>query len=582
MQEAGYENKEIQIQQEIPEANGQGAQIPPAQNEAYGDFIVKYVQNIHGPIDFVSDASFQIINEMFGVVYVPLGEIEPLEINSYTYNSIPKCYTYMDTEALAASGIHRLQNHPYLKLLGQGTVVAVIDSGIDYQNPVFRGSGGSKIQYLWDQTLEGEDNRVPYGRLFTKEDIDRALAQENPLETVPSADENGHGTALAAIAAGNAVTAEDFSGVAPEAGLIVVKLKPAKRYLREFYLYPETAEVFQENDVMLGIAYANRFARMLGMPLSVCLGLGSSQGAHEGTSPLCQYLDYVTGFTQISVSAAAGNEGNARHHYTAELSSQNREAVAELKVAELESGFTMELWGTPPETYVVSVQSPTGETLEVSRYLGTGTQRLSFVFVETQILVNYVAIERQTGNPLVYFRFLHPAAGVWKIRVRLEDGQTSRFHIWLPVTGLVSADTYFLEPSPYNTVTSPGDTREGITVTAYQHRDNSLYLNASRGFAPDGMVTPELAAPGVGIKVPTLTGGYGERSGSSLATAQTAGVAALLFEWAIIRENELFFSGTSVKNYLLRGASRESGMVYPNPEWGYGRMDLYRTFELLT
>ena len=340
--------------------------------------------------------------------------------------------------------------------------------------------------------------------------------------------------------------------------------------------------MFQENDVMLGIAYANRFARMLGMPLSVCLGLGSSQGAHEGTSPLCQYLDYVTGFTQISVSAAAGNEGNARHHYTAELSSQNREAVAELKVAELESGFTMELWGTPPETYVVSVQSPTGETLEVSRYLGTGTQRLSFVFVETQILVNYVAIERQTGNPLVYFRFLHPAAGVWKIRVRLEDGQTSRFHIWLPVTGLVSADTYFLEPSPYNTVTSPGDTREGITVTAYQHRDNSLYLNASRGFAPDGMVTPELAAPGVGIKVPTLTGGYGERSGSSLATAQTAGVAALLFEWAIIRENELFFSGTSVKNYLLRGASRESGMVYPNPEWGYGRMDLYRTFELLT
>lgn len=574
---------ETETQQEIPGGTEASAQIPPAQNEAYGDFIVKYVQNMHGPIDFASDGSFLAINEIFGVVYIPLTDLREIEITSYSYNSIPKCYTYMDTEALNASGITRLQNHPYLNLLGRGTAVAVVDSGIDYRNPVFQNSGGSRILYLWDQTLEGEsDPRVPYGRLFTKEDMDRALASEAPLEIVPSQDTNGHGTALAATAAGNAVPEENFSGAAPEASLIVVKLKQAKAYLREFYLYPESAEIFQENDVMLGVAYAARFAREMGTPLSVCLGIGSSQGAHEGTSPLCQYLDYLMGFTRISVSVAAGNEGNARHHYTATLSPQSREATAELRVAERESGFTMELWGSPPETYVVSIQSPTGETLEVSRYLGTGTQTLSFVFVETKILVNYVAIERQTGNPLVYFRFLHPAAGIWKIRVRMEDGQTSQFHIWLPVTGLISADTYFLESSPYNTVTSPGDTRESITMTAYQYRDNSLYLNASRGFTPQGIVTPQLSAPGVGIRVPLLTGGFGEASGTSLATAQAAGTAALLFEWAIIRENERYFSGTSIKNYLQRGARRDEGMAYPNPEWGYGRMDLYRTFELLT
>ena len=59
-------------------------------------------------------------------------------------------------------------------------------------------------------------------------------------------------------------------------------------------------------------------------------------------------------------------------------------------------------------------------------------------------------------------------------------------------------------------------------------------------------------------------------------------IAALLFEWAIIRGNEPFFSGNSVKNYLRRGAVREEDMQYPNPEWGYGRIDLYHTFELLT
>lgn len=558
-------------------------EIPPAQSERYGDFIINYRQNIHGPGNVVSNASFQVINEIFGVVYVPVCQIGELEINSYSYNAIPKCYTYMDTEALNASGINRLQNHPYLMLRGAGTAVAVIDSGIDYRNPIFQNAGGTRIRYLWDQSLEGgEDDRVPYGRLFTKEDIDRALSSETPLDIVPSTDENGHGTRLAGIAAGNFVPEESFSGAAPEASLIVVKLKQAKQYLREFYLFPEDAEVFQENDVMLGIAYANRFARELRVPLSICLGIGSSQGAHEGTSPLCQYMDYMMGFSQVSISAAAGNEGNARHHYTAILTPDGREAVAELRVSGEERGFAMELWGETPETYMVSLQSPTGERLEVSRYLGTGTQKLSFVFVETQVQVNYVAIERQTGKPLVYFRFLQPAPGIWKIHVRMEDGQSSPFHIWLPVQGLISPDTYFLESSPYNTVTSPGDARESMTVTAYQYRDNSLYLNASRGFTPSGDVTPQLAAPGVDVRVPTLTGGFGNSSGTSLAAAQAAGTAVLLFEWAVIRENQLYFSGTSVKSYLQRGARREDDMVYPNPEWGYGRMDLYHTFELLT
>ena len=96
-----------------------------------------------------------------------------------------------------------------------------------------------------------------------------------------------------------------------------------------------------------------------------------------------------------------------------------------------------------------------------------------------------------------------------------------------------------------------------------------------------GMITPHLAAPGVNVKVPLVRGGFGTRSGTSISAAQTAGIAALLFEWAIIRDNQPFFTGSSVKYYLQRGARREENMQYPNPEWGYGRVDLYHTFELL-
>ena len=564
-----------------------GAQTEnPAQSQRFGDFIVKYMQNVQDTMELFPGASFRAINEIFGVLYVPLESMGEIEVTGTSYNSIPKCYTYMDMEAAGESGINRLHDHPYLKLRGKGTAVAVIDSGIDYQNEVFRNAGGSRIAYLWDQSLEEESDmgaaKVPYGRLFRKRDIDLALDSENPFSIVPSRDTNGHGTALAGIAAGNMVQGENFTGAAPEATLIIIKVKPAKQYLRNFYLYPPEAEVFQEDDVMMAIAFAIRLAKELGVPLSICVGIGSSQGAHLGTNALSQYVDYVANFSQVSVSVAAGNEGNTRNHSTGIFSQEREKIVTELRVAEREQGFTMEFWGEPPEIYELSIQSPTGEILEVSSSIGSRTQELSFVFVETKVYVNYILIERQTGYSLVYIRFFHPASGIWKIFTQGKNKQNVQFHMWLPVEGLISQDTYFLEPSPYTTVTAPGDARNSITATAYQHRDGSIYIAAGRGYTPNGMVTPHLAAPGVNVKVPLVRGGFGIRSGTSISAAQTAGIAALLFEWAIIRNNQPFFTGSSVKYYLQRGARREENMQYPNPEWGYGRVDLYHTFELLT
>ena len=297
--------------------------------------------------------SFQAINEIFGVLYVPLESMGEIEVTGISYNSIPKCYTYMDMEAAGKSGINRLHDHPYLKLRGKGTAVAVIDSGIDYQNEVFRNAGGSRIAYLWDQSIEDEeqnqsgreseaengdadnlpeegdditDTEVPYGKLFRKKDIDRALDSEDPFAIVPSRDTNGHGTALAGIAAGNMVPGENFTGAAPEATLIIIKVKPAKQYLRNFYLYPPEAEAFQENDDD-GHCFCDYPGQKLKLPLSICLGIGSSQGAHLGTNALSQYVDYVANFSQVSVSVAAGNEGNTRNH-SAAFFSQGREQIA--------------------------------------------------------------------------------------------------------------------------------------------------------------------------------------------------------------------------------------------------------------
>lgn len=585
----------------------------PAQNEEYQSYIVKYNQSIQGPIENMVDGTFLLLENYYAILYVPEGIAGQVQIDSYSYQTIPKCFTYMDLESLAASNVLRLHNHPYLSARGRGTLIAVIDSGIDYTHPVFRdtefgadipveglpGMIPSKIRGIWDQTVTGDFRNpdpdmaagngsvsvlqqfAPYGRVYSNEEINRALASEDPYAVVPSRDEDGHGTMLASIAAGRLIANENFSGAAPEAALLIIKLKPAKQYLKDFYLLPEEAQVYQEDDIMAGAAFAIQCAKYYQMPLSICIGLGTSQGAHLGQGALAQYLTYINGFPKNAVSLAAGNEGAARHHFGGRLEPGEGTQTVELRVGERTSGFAMEFWGETPEEYLVSLQSPIGETLEICSSLGAGDQELSFIFVETRVLVNYVEVESRTGNTLIFFRFFSPASGIWRFQIRGRGNRGAAYHLWLPVQRLLSEDTFFLASTPDTTITAPGDSIDSMTATAYRARDNSLYVEASRGYLADGAQKPVLAFPGVDVKAAVPGGGYAIASGTSMAAAQCAGISALLQEWAIIKENDPYYNGNSVRHDLVRGAVQNENRPYPNADWGYGRADLYRTFESL-
>ena len=100
-----------------------------------------------------------------------------------------------------------------------------------------------------------------YGSEYTNENLNAALNLEDPLETVPSVDENGHGSFLASVAAGTALPLQDFSGAAPKSEIVAVKLKPAKENLRDFFLIRESAVAYQETDIMLALRYLLQCAR---------------------------------------------------------------------------------------------------------------------------------------------------------------------------------------------------------------------------------------------------------------------------------------------------------------------------------
>jgi len=57
---------------------------------------------------------------------------------------------------------------------------------------------------------------------------------------------------------------------------------------------------------------------------------------------------------------------------------------------------------------------------------------------------------------------------------------------------------------------------------------------------------------------------------------------ALIMEWAALKGNYTTITGRNIGGLLNRGASRNPNMVYPNPIWGYGKLDLYGLFRQLT
>lgn len=553
-------------------------------SEDYGDLIFENEQ-IPDSIKSIQDFCYENINNIYSVAYLPLSLLPDNLIQQYSYSIYPSCFGLMDIGSLDESGVTRIQSSPYMKLTGQGVLVGIIDTGIDYLHQAFKNSDGTtKIITIWDQTINNT-NLVPegfyYGSEYTQDQINLALDSANPLSIVPSTDENGHGTALAGMAAGTRNEGEKFSGVAQDAKLVIVKLKTAKQYLKEFFFIPPDAICYQENDIMQGIKYLVNISRKLERPISICIGLGTSQGAHNSQSPLSTYLTSISTQRGIGISIAAGNEGNRAHHYSGTVDPTIGYDTVELKVGPDNKGFAMEIWGQSPNIFSIDLLSPTGQYIPRIPARLKETRELNFIFENTRVFVDYELVEEQSGGEIILVRFQNPMEGIWRFRVYSTINIEPNFHIWLPITNFLTEGTRFVKPDPYYTLTSPGNAIIPIVTAAYDYRNRGLYIFSSRGYTISNVVNPTLAAAGVNMTVPSINNTYTSYTGTSISAAFTAGVVAMLLEWGVVKGNQSQLDTLQIKNFLIRGARRDSNMVYPNREWGYGILDVYNAFSTL-
>jgi subtilisin family serine protease len=552
-------------------------------SEEYADLLIVYSGDM-SVFDAFPDGTVHILNYLYAVVNVPVSRINENIIAELGYSVMPTCYGIISQESLEASGIIRLRNIPNFNLRGQGVLLGIVDTGIDYTNPIFQyADGTTRIEAIWDQTIQSEiiPESLGYGSVFTKEQINEALKSENPLELVPVTDPIGHGTMVAGIAGGNEVPESNFYGVAPDSEFIVVKLKQAKRYLRDFFFIPEDAPCYQENDIVAGIDYLLSESIRLNKPIVIFLAIGSSQGGHDGKGALSNIISINASRQGTAILVAAGNEGNERHHYFGMIDTTTGVDTVELNVGENVRGFSMELWGQTPSLFSVDILTPTGEYVPRVAVNRNTNRVITFIFEQTVIYLDYQIVESESGDLLILFRFDRPTPGIWRFNVYGRGDFNPSFHIWLPMKGFIPDNTYFIRSDPYTTVLSAGNADAPLTITAYNVVDNSLYLNASRGFSRLGVITPELAAPGVNITGPDTTQGFASFTGTSSAVAFAAGVSALVLEWGVIRNNLPDMSTVELKKLFIRGARRDPNLLYPNRDWGYGILDLYNLFDAL-
>ncbi len=564
-----------------------------AYSNDYADAIIDF--SVEGLSTELTDACVIPVDDRFSVVFRNRMLTPEIPGNTYEYPYVPKIYGLMmdgmggrglepfDPSALIESGILSLQGAP-LFLRGRNVLVAIIDTGVNFALPQFRNElGESRILAMWDQN-DGGTRPAPkgffYGSEYTREDINAALATAQPYSTLPGRDESFHGTIMAGLAAGSEVADTGFVGAAPDAELLIVKLKPCKEYLRRYYRIPDGITAFQETDIMLALKYVNSFAEAFTRPLVICLGLGTNLGDHSGNNFLATYMNKLSREKSRAVVTCGGNEGNRAHHFRGRLEKDgngNGVMDVEVRVAEGNRGFYMELWGNRTDILNVSIRSPGGEAVPPMRISEEETVEYSFVFERTTLIVQNVFVEPLSGEQLVRFFFTEPTEGIWTFRVfSVSETYNGIFDMWLPIQDFLYSSVEFLEPEPDITITEPDFQESVIVVGAYRLSNGSICPDSGRGFGRKGEITPTVTAPGV--DVPTI---YGLRTGSSLAAAITAGGAAQLMQWAVVEGKDMLMDGNQLKNYLIKGAIRSPEITYPSVLWGYGKVNIRRVLEAL-
>ncbi len=526
-------------------------------------------------------------------------------------------------------------------ITGRDAIVGIIDTGINFRHDSFRRANGTtRILRIWDQTLivQGSETSpaaitdqaivnpsnsptppaptIPlgYGVEYTEQQINGTLQNANLPVKCRHSDDDGHGSHVAGIAAGNGRqsggTADggcqgkyNYVGVAPEADIIMVRLWGLSSN------DSNTAPTGAGDTMLEAISYIlNHAKHTLNKPVVINLSLGSFTENMDGSTAECTTMNALLNNTAnnegFAIVFAAGNEANSKFHAkatvpagpTATLGIRFRMKAADNTTRRMRivyPGTNLQVRVTSPLGAAAGGQLgwvTNGNSASSSTANGSGTGANVSIFNKTSSNPTKVTvvIDPGSGNNLA-----STSTNDWLLELQ-DTGSTDTpiDAFFLYVSGHDKKSPFFLDSVTVQTTLSEESTAaEVITVGSYNVETGLLALSSGRGLTSNLFLKPEITAPGVGIEsanIPTKIPNancccacchdfYITKSGTSMAAPHVAGAIALM-----LHKNPNLKHADILTQLSAHARPKPAGStVDEDMGWGSGKLDIKATISPL-
>ena len=449
---------------------------------------------------------------------------------------------------------------------GEGTVIAIIDTGVDMTHPAFSGAlsgtpalDADKVAALLPQLGDGKDGtyvseKFPFAYDYADRDADAS----------PSPDESGtHGTHVAGIAAGNA---DKIMGTAPDAQVIVAKVSRSQSGE-----YPDSALLAALDDMAVL------------RPDVVNLSLGQTGGMDSEADSVYASVYKNLRDAGVSVNAAAGNEYSAGY---GNLSGKNEPYASDpdtsvlcepasypsvVAVASVENGTSYSAFsaagrdvayqsarGFEGESVASLGDLAPGDYEYVEAGFGTAEDAAALAAKYPEGLADkIVMVSRGTLDFQEKFDNIAPLKPAAILVYDNEPGDA------LLIMNLSTLDVpaAFISQASAQAMVEAADHHLTLVEGKVLEPTSSYWMNdfSSWGVSPDLRLKPEIAAPGGNILSSVPGGDYEHSSGTSMATPQMSGIDAIVLQR--VQSDPLFASMSArekvdVVQNLIMGTAR--------------------------
>lgn len=557
-------------------------------DETYESYFIEYTGDVAESIRRTGLGDVFFFNKFFALLFVKKGMLRRLLESVPGIVNIEKSFIY------TLSSFNIENNSPDLSVInkqnttlnGEGVIVAIVGTGIDYLNPRFLNEKGeTRIVSIWDQGLDQGPKPATFffGTEFTRENINNAIkvkgVGKDPYEIVNHKDEVGHGTSMAGLIGGRNLGGRDiFTSVAPNCEFAIVKLKRAKRSNLELAGAGDyEGNAYDSNDITSSMRYLSELQQRLKRPMVVYLTIGTNSGGHDGGTVAERYLDFFTNRRDFSMVLSTGGEGNTATHTSGNLLEVGGSNIVEIAVAPEQENLFMSIYTVRRDRVSIGVENPQGKVLE----------RIDIPFIngaetyaelgQTGIKLQYFLEVDGIGDQRIDVLFTNISEGIWKIRLIGENVVDGEYNCWLPQRELLRGDTRFVNPNSAITLMTPATANNAIVGSSYSQIEGTTLSESGNGFTRDGRIKPNITVPSKNILTMALNNNI-VASGPAISGAVLAGAVALLYQWGIVRNNDINLFPQKIISYLVQGVERKEGVTYPNEREGFGVFNFQKFF----